>query len=297
MVAFKKLLFAPLFLLSLAILVYLISPMLISTDFIFGLSADTLIQLITLAGLFLLTSIFFILFGAFSLNWRFTLPVIILASLTVFLFIPTSLAIVLSTLLLACFILSYTMLELKMKTYLTFQPTQIFSPSIKQLVGMLILIISIIYYFSINNEISQKGFQIPDSLIDTALQFAPPQTNQQENSQSEISLSQDQLKLLRSNPDLLKQSGIDPAILNAPKNLTNDLVKQTIKGQFQNMIKPYQSFIPAVLAVLLFITLQSITSMLSVFLNPLIWLIFLVLEKTGFVRFEKEMREVKKMVV
>lgn len=323
----KKLVFGPLFLISFTFLIYLFSRILTSTEFIFALGVETLIQLAILSGIFLLASLFFILFGAFSLNWKFILPVVILASLIPFIFIPAPLALVLSTLLLTCFILSYTLLELKMRTYLTFQPTQIFSPSIKQLTGLLILALSIIYYFSINNEIAQKGFQIPDSLIDTALKFTPIQSGLTPQPNLGVQgfkydsrylaqtpqLTKEQIDLLKKNPDLLKQYGIDPKMLEnleaaqspgstnqraigVPNTNFNDLIKQTVKDQFQNMIKPYQSFIPAVLAFFLFITLHSLTSLLSIFLSPLIWLTFLILEKTKFITFTTETREVKKMV-
>jgi len=119
-------------------------------------------------------------------------------------------------------------------------------------------------------------------------------------------ISQEQIDLLKQNPDLLRQSGLDPKILDTlsqpkaaqtPQSLTQNLVKQTVKDQIQNLIKPYQNFIPAGLTLLLFLTLQSLTSIINLLIYPLLWLAFFILEKTGFVKFETEQRPVKKLVV
>lgn len=130
-----------------------------------------------------------------------------------------------------------------------------------------------LHFFSINKVISSdvasgKGFRIPDSLIDTALKFAP----------IESSTPPEQLELFK-------------------QNSATNLIKQTLKDQIQNLIKPYLNFIPAVLALLLFISLQSIASVINLLLHPLLWIIFYVLEKTGFIKFTTEMRPVKKMVM
>lgn len=108
--------------------------------------------------------------------------------------------------------------------------------------------------------VAQKDFQIPDSLIDTSLKLTQPESN------SQISLVQ-------------------------------DTVKQAVKDQLQNLIKPYQSFIPAVLAILLFFTLQGLTSLINLLIYPLLWLTFYILEKVGFITFTVEQRPIKKLVV
>ncbi len=285
----KKLIFVPLFLIVFAIFIYQFNPILSSYDFIFSLSLKTLTQLITICALITLSSIVFVLFSAISLNWKFVLPVAVLGSMLPLIFMDTSLAIVLFVGSLIALLLTFLTLDNTMKNYLNFQPTTLFGPSIKHLGGLLILAICLVYFLSSNKIIAQKGFQIPDSLIDTALKFAP----QPDQSQSQISIP----------PDLLKQYGLDPSILESGKSLKtvqelgNNLIKQTIKEQIQNTIKPYLGFIPAILAVLLFLTLQSIISIINLFISPLLWIIFKILEKTGFVKFTEELRPVRKMVI
>lgn len=152
----------------------------------------------------------------------------------------------------------------------------------------------------------EKGFQIPDSLINTALKFAPQPESQENSSSSLPQISPDQLNLLKSNPALLKQSGIDPKILDNigktaqnlnPEKIANDLIGQTVKKQMQDLIKPYTNIIPIILAVLLFLTLQSFMAIINLLIYPLLWIKFYILEKTGFIKFTQETRIVKKMFI
>lgn len=298
----KKLIFAPLFLIIFSILIYQLNPLLKSYDFIFSLSLSTFINLLIISALILGASFSFVLFATFALDWKIVLPVGILASLICFLFVEPSLGVVLFVGSLISMILSFISLENTMKSYLTFNPSSILGPSIRQLTTLLILIFCISYFLSISKIVSTKGFQIPDSLLDTALKFAP---QIQSDGQTEMpKLSSDQIDLLKKNPTLLKQSGLDPSILDnlgknlqAPLNSANDLIKKTVKDQIQSFIKPYQSFIPILLAALLFLTLQSLTSILNLLVYPLLWITFYILEKTGFIKFIEEMRPVKKMVI
>lgn len=260
MILLKKLIFAFFFFISLALLLYQLNPLFKSSDFIFSLSTDTLIELIVISGLISLSSLLFVLFITLSQDWKFTLPVSILASMAPFLFLETGLAIILSVAILVSLLLTFLNLDNSLKSYLNFAPNSLLGPPIRHLAGLLILAICVIYFFSTNKIIAEKGFQIPNSLIDTALNLTPIESD-------------------------------------TPQNLANDLIKQTVKDQFQNLLKPYLSFIPAILALFLFLTLQSLTSLINLLIYPLLWIIFYILQKTGFVRFEAEMREVKKMVV
>lgn len=305
MVYIKKLILAPLFLTIFASLIYQINPFFTSYDFIFSLSLDTLIQLVAVAILISVSSVLFSLFVTLASNWKLTLPVSIISAAIPFAFAPSALALILAVAIFVSLLLININLDNALKSYLNFQPTSILGPSVRHLSGFLILSFCLVYFFSANKVISQKGFQIPDSLIDTALSISQPQLSQPETSQPQLSISQEQLELLKKNPEALKQYGLDPKILdtlnqeksNSPEDLTKDLIKQTVKDQMQNFIKPYLNFVPAVLALLLFLTLQSLTSILNLLIYPLLWLTFLILEKTGFVKFEVEQRQVKKLVV
>lgn len=257
MLILKKLTFVPLFLIAFSLLTSQLSPILKSYDFIFSLSIANLTRLIIISALVSLSSLLFVLFSTLALDWKFILPVGILASLTPFVFLEAGLALVLSVGILVGLLIAFISLENGLKSYLTFKPTALLGPVIRHLNGISILAICVVYFLSTNKIIAQDGFQIPDSLIDSALKLSPQLEQQQ----------------------------------------TSNLIKSAVKDQIQNFIKPYQNFIPALLAILLFFTLQSLTSIISLIIDPLLWLIFLILEKSKFIRFEIEQRPVKKLVV
>lgn len=214
---------------------------------------------------------------------------------------PASL--LLATGLLISFVVSYLLLSQKLKTYLNFSPIQLFVNPIKQLGKILILAVSITYFFIVSVDTKQNGFSIPDSLIDSTLKLIPQYQAPSQNNAPNLKLSKEQIELLKKNPELLKQSGIDPKILETldqtsqNQNQNVDVVKEAVKGQIQSFIDPYIQFIPAVLALLLFATFSFLFSLISIMAYPLVWIIFYILEKTKFITFEVETREVKKMVV
>lgn len=308
----KKLIFAPFFLFTFAILIYQLNPFLKSYDFIFSLSTDTLIQLAILTSLIVFTGFWFVLFASLAFDWKIVLPVSLVASLLPIVLISPSLGLILSVGTLSALLLIYLLVENTLKSYLNFEPNSLFGPAIKTLSSLLILVISLTYFLSISQVIQKTSFEIPDALIDTSLKLIPqPKFGKQESKPKQAlpAIPPDQIELLKQNPDLLKQYGLDPSILDAldkpeknqpqqaPQDLLTETVKQTIKDQLQTIIKPYQSVIPAVLAVLLFFILLSFISILNLLIHPLLWLIFYILEKTGFIKFTTEQRPVKKMVI
>lgn len=305
----KKLLLAPLFLISFWALLLKLNPLFNSYDFIFSISLDTLVLLIILGGLICLTSLLFVLFAGLANDWKIVLPAGLVAALMPMLILPQGVGLVFLIGTALVLLITFLSLENVLKSYLTFTPSAIFGPSIRHMSGLLILLIAITYFLSISKVIAQKGFAIPDSILDQAIKLTNQgsvSTPQEETIQSTPSLSPQQLEALKKNPQLLKQYGLDPSILNninASQNTKstpisiNDVIKSALKTQLDGMIKPYMGAIPALLAVLFFFILQSITAILSILIYPLLWLIFKIFEKSGFVKFTEEQRTVKKMVV
>ncbi|MBU1000440.1 hypothetical protein KKE78_03550 [Patescibacteria group bacterium] len=304
----KKLIFAPLFLVSFISLIYLTTPLFKTYNLIFSFSINTLIFLINILILISLSSLFFILLVTIAQDWRISIPVAIIGSVVPFCFIDFPLAVVFLVGIFLSFLLSNLNLDVVLKSYLNFQPSSLLGPTIKRLSGLLILAICIVYFFSASKMINQNSFQIPDSLIETAIEMVPlPENNIQTEQMNLPQITEEQIELLKKNPELVRQSGLDPQVLDnlttaqkstqAPVNLTNQLIKQTVKDQVQNFIKPYQNFIPAGLSILLFLTLQSFAALINLLIYPFLWIIFFVLEKTEFVKFEIEQRQVRKMVI
>lgn len=304
---FKKLLFAPLFLGLLTVSLYQALG-LFSID---SAISFNFLPLIYLCIYLLLASFFYVLFVSFSNDLKYAAPFIILASIIpVFLF-DLNLAVVLGFGVLVVLFAGYYQLTHKLKAYITFSPTILLIPSIKLITTLLILVLSFGYYLSINKIIKEEGFSVPEGLIEAVIKFSMPQNDLDlvKGDKYLAQITQEQIDFLKSNPLLLKQQGLDPSILDnlsvstpAPKatkvsTIPNDITKKLITGQFNKILDPYKNFIAPFLAVLFFITLQSLSSLLSLLLYPLVSLSFYILEKSGFLKFEKEIREVKKMVV
>ncbi len=312
---FKKLLFAPLFLIFLTTYLY---HSLGQFSLENALSFNFL-PLIYLCIYLILTSFFYVLFISLAQDIKFAAPFIILGSIIpVFLF-DLNLALVLGFGILIVLFSGFYQLVYKLKTYLTFSPTALLIPSVKLITTLLILVLSFGYYLSINKTIKEEGFSVPDSLIDATYKFTMPSANLDvvKGNKYLSQITQEQIDFLRQNPELLKQQGLDPSVLDnlsvstsksnaiqQGKNqafqvptISSDLTKKLVKNQFNKMLDPYINFIAPFLAILFFITLQSLLSVLSLALYPLISLLFYILERSGFIKFISEMREVKKMVV
>jgi|SRR3989344_1620510 len=301
MASLKKLIFAPIFLISFSFLLFQLKSNLGSYDIIFSLSIDTFKSLLIFSSLICLSSFLFCIFAGLAGDLKIVLPINLLASILPPLIIDPSLGLIISFGTFIILALTFFTLSKKLKSYINFEPAALFGPSIRSLVGLLILVFSIGYFMSINKVIAEKGFQIPESLIDSVLKFTPTDNSSENASLS--SLSSDQIALLKQNPALLKQSGLDPKILDSltpgksAKATGQDIVKQTLQAQVQTMIKPYINFVPAGLAVFFFIILQSLTSLIGLLIYPLLWITFFILEKTGYIKFTEEQRTVRKILV
>ncbi len=302
----KKGFFALPFILFLCGFLLQFSGFLQDPNFVLSLDTKILVQTIILSALIVLSGLSFIVFVTLTSDLKYILPVIFIAAISPILLLPAPLSfIVAGELLLSLFAVSFLLLQ-KLKSYLTFQASNLLSPQTKQLITLLVIISSVGFYLAADQFITQKGFTLPDSLIDMSLQFIPKDQLAVGSTENNLpALSPEQIALLEKNPQALKQFGLDPKVLETIKTQSQsqsqlspqELIKPMIRSQIDNFIAPYQKYIPIFLAVILFFTLQTFSSLLSIFLSPLLSLIFLILEKTGFTHYEVETREVKKLVV
>ncbi len=257
---FKKLIFALPFFLSFTLFCIQISPFLQNPNNILSLDLEILKQIIFLIFSLLLTNFFFATFATLANDWKYVAPVSFLVSLTSMAFLPGKISIILVAGSFLAFTIAFFFLSRKLSTYLTFQTSSTVVPTIKQTATLLIFVLTVAFYIQSSAEIQAKGFQLPSSLIDTALKFIPAQN--------------------------LEAPGVELS-----------QIKPMIESQFQAMIKPVQNFIPAILAVLFYFSLSAISSLFSMLLPFFTWFLFWILEKAEFVRFEVEQREVKKLII
>ncbi len=311
MLIFKKLIFAIPFLICFYLFIFLLLPYFQNLYLFFELSINALINLLFLLSALILSSIFFAILIALNTNFKFILPIIIVASIAPMIVFPSPINLILGIGFLIVFGLIFLNLKNTLAKYFSFQANFLLNPSTKTIVSLIILVSSFGFYLTANLEIKQNGFKIPDSLVETAIKLSGnADSGNIQNTQVNLpKLTVDQYNSLKNNPLLLQQFGVDSTtleLLNPAKqsssstkatSTSQNLLKSAAEEQFNKMLEPYKDFIPLVLALLFFLTLYSTASLLTIF-NPLfIGGIFYLLEKSGFVRFTTEMREVKKLII
>lgn len=307
MTIFKKIAFAPLFLISFTLLINRFDSYLHSYDFIFSFSPAIIMQHGILALLFWLSSYFFVLFSTLAVDWKLILPVGAFASVLPFILIGPNIAPVFMVANISAILLVSIITRVALQSYLEFKPVTILGPSIKLLSALFVFAFCLVYFLSINKVMAQNGFQIPDSFIDPVLKISNSgQLGENLPSPQVPKIDPEKLRILKDNPEVLEQLGLDSATLDfltqmqftsADQQSSGNTIKEVVRSQFQLIIRPYINFIPAALAALLFLLIHLNISVFNIFLTPILMLTFYILEKTGYTKYEIETREVKKLVV
>lgn len=301
----KKSIFALPFLLFFFLFCFNLDTFLQNSNFLFSFDLQELFQVVLLVFYLLLSSLFFAILVTFSMDWKIIISTAVLASLTSLFLITSSVYLLIAGFFLA-FLITFFALQKKLKNYLTFQPSVLLIPSVKRLSTFIILISSLVFYLNISQSLVKNGFQIPDSLIDPIIKMTTsnlPLTDLPQGQGPMLDIPTDQINLLKQNPDLLKQVGLDPKILDqinitkTPTISPNNLIKEAVSAQINNIIGPNIGIVAIILSIIFFLSLNFLASFLSLLLYPIISGIFWILEKTGFTKFEIEKREVKKLVV
>lgn len=302
---FKKLVFSIPLEFSLLGLFWQLSYFLTSPNLVLGFGLEPLTHLVYLTFLILLASLFLVIFLTLANDWKIVLPIALVNSVTPLALIQTSEGLILAGGLFLITVFIFALLRRELSTYLTFNSSQLLVPETKRAATFLAFLIAATFYFSAAVQVKQNGFTLPDSLVDQVLRISPIlSASSDKDSLGQSLLSPQQLELLKQNPQALKAAGLDPSVLesltnaNSNPNMAADaVVKKALENQFQTVIKSVIDYIPIFLAVMFFISITSLGAIISIILPPTVWLIFFVLEKTGFIQFSKEMREVKKLVV
>lgn len=289
MLMFKKLFFAPFFLLVLFITLIYSTPILGNISLLLSLDLSALIPIIVISLGVLLSGLLFAVFVTFCQDIRLILIVALLGSLLPLFqgFSATSLIEVFG-LAFSFFMIAFV-LQNKLNHYLNFQPTVLLIPSIKNIATILCLTLSFAYFFAVRTTIQTHGIQIPDNVINPLMQFSNPLSS--DSTASEIT---NQLQE-QDSASMLSQLG--SGALNSALTDAQQTAKTTLENQINQEAKTYEPLISATLALLFFLTINSTAALLAFLLYPTIWLLFKLLEEIEFSKFVVEMREVKKLVV
>jgi len=296
-ISLKKLIFAIPFLVLFYLCLFQLGDFFKDIYLIFGVSLDTFLKFIYLSVSFILASFLFVVFAIFADDWIIISGVSFVAAISALIFLPSPFSFLITLGLLGSFLIIFYSLHQKLKSYIDFKPGFLFTPSVKTLTGLSIFVISIGFFLQTIQIINTQGFKVPDSLLNTAYSFIPKDNIQTPT----LPATSDEIATLKKSPQLLSQYGIDPSILdslNQPQtNSSQNLIKTTLQSQIESMIKPSEGYIPIFLAAIFFLTLNSISSFLSILIPLLLNLLFLILEKSNFIHFQTETREVRKMTL
>src|SRR3989338_5185855 len=321
----KKIIFAPIFLGLVAAVIYFYQPILNQYLDIFFSSYGGLYEFGILAIIIAFTSLSFCLYLTFTQDIKFAAPIALTASAIPFIFLKPQLALIIGIGLLLSLAITYFTLQVSLKSYVNFQPGNLLSGPVKTLNTFIVLVLAFGFFLNANSIIKTQGFKIPDALIDWAVNLSLNQAGIPVLGEKYLAqlpnLTREQIDLLKQNPQVLEQYGINSSDLDqfiqgeAPKTTTQpnrgktNIIpsvpgvnfKETIKSQISNsldsLIKPYLFAIPAILAFLFYSLASFCLWITGIFISPAIQFIFYLLEKSGFIKFEKEMREVKKIIV
>lgn len=308
----KKLIFAVPFILSVAVFYLQASDFLKDFSALFSLDLNLLFKSILFAATIVLVSYLFVLFVNFAADWKLVIPVILLAALISFLFTISPINYYLAGGLIIALGISLVFILNKIKKDPTnFQiSNDILKPS-GQLATLIILAVTVTLYFSATASNQQFVQKFVDSIVDFSSNFVASQQSTTPTTgatQTTSPLSQDQINQLKQNPGLLKQFGLDPSVLNqfsatntnvaiTPQNIAAEAAKPIITAQITDLIKPYMGIIPFLIAFLFYLNFQFFSSVILFISSPIIHLLFLILEKIGFIKYEVTTREVKKIIV
>jgi ABC-type multidrug transport system fused ATPase/permease subunit len=299
----KKLLFGVIWLIVTVWELLLIKSLLLNPQPIVGFDVDSLISFLILGLALIINGSLLGIFVALADDWKLVLPVILCSAICGYAVTVGggTESITVSVGLLIIGVLAFLVFKQSLKSYLNFDAAKILSGGLKMYVFGLIFVISLSYFMLAKIRVENEGFSLPDSLIDSVISMVPKDTQSVENtSLSGLQISPDQIELLKNNPETLQKMGINPAMLDSiggQNTTSDDLVKLSVKSQLDKMIEPYIDWIPLFLAISLFFTLTTISSLIMFCGLIFIWIVFYLLEKSGFISFNKEMREIRKLVV
>lgn len=227
-------------------------------------SSDILLPLGVLAGTLTLAALFHIVSGILGNDWRIVLPQGILASTLPLFVYPVTFALILASGFLSVLTLTTMLVLHTMRTYVHFSPTKLFAPLVRKTATFVLIVVSIGYFFTAQSALSREGFRIPESILDTALSFL-------------------------SSEQLTQTEGQAP--------FSKELVKAAVSMQVEKILAPYYGVIPVILALLFFVTIQAVVSLIGLVIPIVLWLVFEILEKTRFMTYTVETRQVKRVVI
>lgn len=307
---FKKLIFAIPLLLSLAIFYIQANSFLQDFSALFSLDLNLIIKLVIFAATIVLVSYLFVIFVNLAVDYKLVVPVILVSVALSFLYSSDQINYYLAGGLLIAFGASYGLVYNKIKKDPTnFQVSGDVNKPSGQLATLIILAVAVALYFSAVKNNEQFIQKFIDSIVGLSSSFTQSQQLTENTSLAQtpnLPISQAEINQLKQNPELLKQFGLDPSILNqldtktktvTPQSIATEALKPVITKQVNDFIRPFVGIIPFLIVFIFYLNFQFAASILLFISSPLTYLLFMILEKVGFIKYEVTTRQVKKLIV
>lgn len=199
-------------------------------------------------------------------------------------------------------ILAMMMIRHSLATYLNFGPATILMPGIKTVAVVLIVCIYGVWGWQMQQAVNKNGFHLPDSLVDEVIKLMDTSSGNQEGSSYINQLAggglSQQLGISQQQLETFGNSQLGNQVAENIQKQTQTAVKEALNKQVDIIIKPILPIFGWGMAAMLgFSALGMLVFPLFQITAGIVWWIFWAMEKTGWVRFETEMRPVKKLVV
>lgn len=208
--------------------------------------------------------------------------------------------IILGVIILSGEILTLMMIRRSLKSYLTFSASNILMPGVRSLAMVILVGMSIIYGVNLQIEVNKNGFRLPDGIVDSAIKLSGGDTNSSTSVMDSLSQNSGLLAQFGVSQEQLKT--VDPKIieqfLGSNKQISQQsVIKDAINKQVASAVAPVLPYMGMMMGGLFLISMLGIIGLIYPLLGGLTWGLFILMERIGLIRFEKEMREVRKLVV
>lgn len=297
----KQLIFGVAYLLLLGWMVYECGQIVGNPWIIFDLGWGSLWEIIMFAILVGFSGLLFGLNVVMSKEKLIDIGVVIVGGMMPLAIIGILNGIILGVTILTGELLALMMIRGSLKSYLTFSASNILVPGVKNLTMVVLIGVSIIYGINLQKDVNKNGFRLPDGIVDSAIKLSGG--DMQNNSTSVM-------ESLGQNSELLTQFGITPEQLKSldpsmvdklpggSKQVNQQtILKDAVNKQLSNAVAPFLAYVGIVMGGLFLISMLGIIGLIYPLLGMAVWGIFKIMENSGMIRFEKEMREVRKLVV
>lgn len=192
---------------------------------------------------------------------------------------------------------------------MSFFPSDIFSPPLKDFLLTLSLAFSLSFYFALRGEVTSKEFVIPETLFEKLVKPASQifQKSLEESLKRKVGekfeenigtrepkevlkFLQEEAKETAGEGELRQKFGLRPEFFDLERSTLPEL-----RMQIQNQVEPFLKYLPFLAALSLFLTLRIVVSFWMIFLAFLLPVVFKVLLRLKVLKIVEKQKMVERI--